>query len=95
MRRLCVVCSAPATGTASRCERHLIVRSNGRPWRALRLEILKRDNWRCMIGGDGCTIVASTVDHIVPLAHGGTDDPANLRAACARCNYRRGAREAA
>lgn len=31
-------------------------------------------------------------DHIIPWAHGGTDDPDNLRVICRNCNVRRGAR---
>lgn len=32
----------------------------------------------------------ATVDHIVPVAHGGTDEPENLIPACLGCNERRG-----
>ncbi len=31
-----------------------------------------------------------TLDHIVPRAHGGSDDPSNLRLACFQCNTLRG-----
>jgi 5-methylcytosine-specific restriction endonuclease McrA len=31
-----------------------------------------------------------TIDHVVPLAKGGTNDPANLRVLCLSCNSRRG-----
>jgi 5-methylcytosine-specific restriction endonuclease McrA len=30
---------------------------------------------------------ATTVDHIIPVAKGGTDDLDNLVAACKRCNF--------
>lgn len=33
-----------------------------------------------------------TIDHIIPLSRGGTDDLANLRFLCAPCNSRKGAR---
>jgi 5-methylcytosine-specific restriction endonuclease McrA len=33
-----------------------------------------------------------TLDHIHPRAHGGSDDPSNLRLACRDCNNRKGAR---
>ncbi len=32
------------------------------------------------------------VDHIVPVVHGGTNDPSNLRITHAQCNLRRGTR---
>ena len=34
---------------------------------------------------------SAEVDHVVPHAHGGTDDPSNLRVICRRDNQRRGA----
>lgn len=34
------------------------------------------------------------VDHTIPIARGGTNDPANLALACARCNLRKGKRTA-
>ncbi len=49
--------------------------------------VLERDGHRCQIHGHRCTILATDVDHIVPLADGGAPyDPANLRAACKWCN---------
>jgi hypothetical protein len=33
---------------------------------------------------------ATTADHLVPKAHGGTDDVSNLVPACGPCNYSRG-----
>jgi len=37
-----------------------------------------------------CRGTASTADHIIPRAHGGGDEPENLRPACQRCNAARG-----
>lgn len=34
---------------------------------------------------------ATTVDHIVPVKYGGTNDRGNLQAACLSCNSRKGA----
>lgn len=51
-------------------------------WHRIRTAILKRDNntcWRC--GAE-----ATTVDHITPIANGGTHEPDNLAACCATCN---------
>lgn len=33
-----------------------------------------------------------TVDHIVPIAHGGPDDDGNLQLLCAACNSLKGTR---
>lgn len=55
----------------------------------LRVMVLTRDRgvcWLCGLNG------ATTVDHIVPRSHGGSDDPSNLAAAHAGCNYSRGNR---
>lgn len=58
---------------------------HSRQWRKLRLTILKRDYYTCAYcGGE-----ANAVDHIVPRAKGGTDEPTNLVAACTPCNTRK------
>lgn len=58
-------------------------------WRKARAKVLA-GNPVCDICG---RVPATTVDHILPLALGGALlDPANLRPACGRCNYRAGQR---
>lgn len=52
----------------------------------LRYEILRRDNHACRYCGQAAPDVALTIDHVVPIALGGSDDPTNLAAACADCN---------
>lgn len=49
-----------------------------------RFEVLKRDNYTCRYcrSADG----ELTIDHVVPVALGGTDRPDNLVAACKDCN---------
>ncbi|MYC32126.1 MAG: HNH endonuclease [Chloroflexi bacterium] len=64
-----------------------------RGWRQIRERILKRDQHRCQIRGPGCTGRATQVDHIRPLKWGGSNDPGNLRAACAHCNLSRAPRQ--
>lgn len=54
--------------------------------RRLRFEILRRDNHTCRYCGASAPDVKLTVDHVVPEALGGSDDPSNLVAACAGCN---------
>ncbi len=60
---------------------------SGPEWKAVRLQVLARDGYRCMIRLPGCTGRATQVDHIVSMSNGGSRlDPANLRAACRSCN---------
>lgn len=55
---------------------------------SLRYDILKRDNFKCVICGrtpkkDGVTL---HVDHIIPVSKGGKTEPENLRTLCSICN---------
>jgi 5-methylcytosine-specific restriction protein A len=62
-------------------------------WKQVRAFVLDRDRWVCQIRDKGCTHGATEVDHIVAAVEGGAFyDPANLRAACKRCNSTRGSR---
>ena len=59
---------------------------SSRAWRALRAQVLARDRYTCQ----ECGAPAEHVDHITPVASGGTDHPGNLRALCAHCNLAKG-----
>lgn len=50
----------------------------------VRFEVLRRDNHQCRYCHSSDNPL--TVDHVVPTALGGTDDPGNLVAACKDCN---------
>ena len=52
----------------------------------LRYEILRRDNHACRYCGATAPDVPLTVDHVVPVALGGSDDAGNLVTACRDCN---------
>lgn len=52
----------------------------------LRFEILRRDNHACRYCGGVAPGVKLTVDHVIPVVLGGSDDPSNLVAACVDCN---------
>lgn len=52
----------------------------------LRYEILRRDDHTCRYCGGRAPVVALTVDHVIPVALGGNDEPPNLVAACRDCN---------
>ena len=65
-------------------------RNYDRPWRALRLEILRqRETCEAL----GCEERAAEVDHIVPLTAGGKTKWSNLQALCPRCHRRKTAQE--
>lgn len=54
-----------------------------------RFEVLRRDKFRCYYcgtRGNETTGAGLTVDHVTPVALGGSDDPSNLVAACGDCN---------
>lgn len=52
----------------------------------LRFEVLKRDNHTCRYCGASAPDVKLAVDHVTPVALGGTDLPTNLVTACVDCN---------
>jgi 5-methylcytosine-specific restriction protein A len=60
----------------------------GWSWQKLRPRILRRDGYRCCVCGNEAT----EVDHIIPKAQGGTDDPDNLQSICRRCHRQKTAR---
>jgi len=57
-----------------------------RAWRTLAKRVLKRDQFIC----HWCGGLATTADHVVAKADGGTDAMDNLVAACKPCNDSRG-----
>jgi 5-methylcytosine-specific restriction endonuclease McrA len=56
-------------------------------WRKLRLQVFARDGRACY----RCGAYANSVDHVLPVALGGTHALSNLRPACSRCNSSTGA----
>ncbi|WP_442942108.1 HNH endonuclease [Nonomuraea sp. NBC_00507] len=75
-----------------RCSRHrpkpwsrVSARNRTRPsnWRRRRHLVLSRDGHRCYVCHQ---LGAGEVDHIVPVARGGTHDMSNLAAICKSCH---------
>lgn len=57
----------------------------------LRFDVFKRDNFCCQYCGAHPPSVLLEVDHIHPVAEGGTNDSDNLVTACENCNRGKGA----
>jgi 5-methylcytosine-specific restriction endonuclease McrA len=63
-----------------------------------RIAIYERDNWTCQLCGKPVdresvtpSPLAPSIDHIIPLANGGTHEPANVQCAHFLCNSLKGA----
>ena len=61
-----------------------------------RRKVFERDGWTCQIcrrpvvrGSVVPNLRAPTLDHIIPLARGGTHEPSNVQLACFECNSRK------
>jgi hypothetical protein len=55
----------------------------------LRAYVFARDGMRCMRCGSTESL---TVDHVIPVIHGGSDEVGNLQTLCRSCNSKKGAR---
>jgi 5-methylcytosine-specific restriction endonuclease McrA len=86
-RGRCSACARKANRTRSRRRYARTGNRYSHAYRKARQAVLKRDGYRCRY----CGAPATTVDHVVPRSRGGSDDPTNLVAACARCNRAKGA----
>ena len=59
--------------------------------RKVRFEVFKRDLFTCQYCGRKAPEVVLHLDHIDPVANGGTDDIVNLITSCSGCNLGKGA----
>lgn len=59
----------------------------------IRFEVFKRDSFTCQYCGNKAPDVLLEVDHIKPVAQGGTNDMLNLIASCFDCNRGKSDRE--
>jgi 5-methylcytosine-specific restriction endonuclease McrA len=94
----CAEPGCPALVPRGRCARHqrlqrppwaatrsAPLRQRGRALQTTRARIFARDGYRCAY----CGAPAEVVDHVVALAHGGTETDANRVACCRACNERK------
>ena len=56
----------------------------------LRYKILKRDNFTCQYCGRSAPKVTLEIEHLNPVAKGGTNEPYNLITSCEECNRGKG-----
>lgn len=56
---------------------------------SVRRQVMERDGYRCQWPGCG-TWIDLAVDHIIPVAKGGTNDPGNLQTLCRPHNSEKG-----
>lgn len=56
-----------------------------------RFEVLKRDGFKCQYCGATADQNALHIDHITPVARGGSNEMHNLVTACSNCNLGKGA----
>jgi len=95
----CVPCTRTHRRTQN-ASRVAATGGSGWAWSRIRLEILRRDQYRCVQCGYGLGSWGDwqwgeperhlDIDHIVPLAEGGTSDMANLRTLCTTCHAKKG-----
>ena len=70
-----------------------------RNWRAIRQQVLERDNYECQLGFTGCQFAATEVDHATSIAElgiqrGGEGDAADCcRSVCKACHEKLNARQ--
>jgi 5-methylcytosine-specific restriction endonuclease McrA len=58
-----------------------------KPYREMVFSLSKRFGWRCWYCGSGLTPESASVDHIIPVSSGGSDDFWNLALACTFCQH--------
>lgn len=69
-------------------------RGYGAAWRKVRTIALERDAHLCQqCLKQGRYVAATTVDHIIAKAHGGSDELSNLKSLCNVCHKAKTARE--
>lgn len=51
-----------------------------------RVDVLRRDNYRCVFCGVSSKKAELEIDHIVPFSHGGGNTINNLQTLCSDCN---------
>jgi 5-methylcytosine-specific restriction enzyme A len=99
--RPCAQPGCPKLSDSGRCPEHArkpwtrsrprrMPGGNGWAWQRTRARIAERDGYRCVYCGGPFEVI----DHVVPIAAGGSDHDSNLVACCKACNERKRREEA-
>lgn len=81
-----VFCSERCNQAAHNATRKASWKVGSRQERVSRAYIVERDGSRCHLCGKHCCADEIHLDHVIPLARGGSHSPENIRVACAPCN---------
>jgi hypothetical protein len=97
-RKCCSSKCSDAAASSNHNARRRAQEMGSKTERVSRFDIFARDGWRCKICGKKTLRskrfphpMSATLDHIVPLAAGGSHTADNLQCACNECNYRKAA----
>ncbi len=101
--RPCRQPGCPALVEYGACDQHRQRRPDNRPsaskrgyghkWRQLRAKVLRLEPNCRVCRMEGRLVPAQEVDHVVPLAHGGTNELANLAPICGQHHRSKTARQ--
>ncbi len=67
-----------------------MTKRTGAPTAAVRIRVMKRDRFQCTYCAAPGTDAELEVDHIIPVARGGSNHMSNLTTACRACNQKKG-----
>jgi 5-methylcytosine-specific restriction endonuclease McrA len=87
LMRVTLARSARERRGVTRRRQHHVTRENKR---SLKHATMRDCGRRCVYCARPLALDIATLDHVHPVAHGGTHTPGNLVTACARCNRLKG-----
>ncbi|MGL6340322.1 MAG: HNH endonuclease [Waterburya sp.] len=86
--REAIIASSPKPKRAKKIKpKAIISQKNSRHIpKAIRVDVLRRDNYRCVFCGVSAKKAELQIDHIIPFSQGGSNTMDNLQTLCSDCN---------